>query len=122
MRLTAKSFSRKEEENTNVGGLSCAAQLANFLAKQLTGPNRTLAYRLKAQICSVLILEGRATANGVCADGIVALTIAGERPCRLHIRVCHLWPEAQVIVNKQASLIPAVAPIAEQLAAKETLL
>ena len=90
------------------------AQLSNALAKQLTGPARMMAYQIKAEACSSLILHGGARVNGVRHDGIVALDILVIPSTRLHIRRSHLNKEARRIVGREASVAPVVSSIAER--------
>lgn len=89
------------------------AQRANDLAKELTGPSRAAAYRIKAQACSALILEGAARVNGVRPGGILALDLHGNPPSRLHVRCSHLIPAARRVVDEQAATVPVVAPLGE---------
>jgi hypothetical protein len=97
----------------SLGTLCRVARLSNSLAKQLTGPARTLAYRIKAEACSQLILSGGANVNGVWPTGIVALNLHGNPPSRIHVRRSHLSPEARAAVSHQASSVPAVTRLAE---------
>ena len=48
----------------NLQTLSHVAFLANRLAKQLSGRDRALAYRIKSEALSALIVSGVATVNG----------------------------------------------------------
>ena len=107
---------RKQQHNgggteRSFEALCRVAELANYLAKQLSGPARTLAYRIKAEACSSLILTGGATVNGVWPDGIVALDLASDPPARLHVRKSHLTPAAREALMPQA----ASAPVVERL-------
>jgi hypothetical protein len=99
---------------THLRTLCRVAQLSNALAKQLTGPARIMAYRIKAEACSSLILHGGARVNGVRHDGIVALDILVNPSTRLHIRRSHLNREARQIVGREASVAPGVSSIAQR--------
>jgi len=90
------------------------AALSNCLAKKLSGASRTLAYRIKAEACSSLILHGAASVNGVSAAGIIALDIPGNRLLRLHIRRSHLTAPARAALIRQASTAPVVSNLAER--------
>jgi len=99
-------------------GVSNVALLSNILAKQLTGHHRTLAYRIKAQACSSLILTGNAYVNGVWPEGIVALNLSsGDH--RLHIRRSHLTAKAREIVDRQMETARTVARMKDILNAKK---
>ena len=99
---------------TDFCALCRVAQLSNALAKQLTGPARIMAYRIKAEACSSLILHGGARVNGVRPDGIVALDILVNPATRLHIRRSHLNKEARRIVGREACVAPVVSSIAQR--------
>lgn len=90
--------------------------LANKLAKKLNGPKRSAAYRIKAEACSSLLVQGRAHANGVRADGIIALNISHTH--RIHIRRAHLTVEAQRVLEAQLGSVPTVGPMAERRGAE----
>jgi len=91
---------------------------ANALAKQLAGSHRSSAYRMKAQVLSLLITEGLATVDGV-QNGTVGLTIlAADSRLRLHVPKTALSPAARTIVREQSRTAPAVASLAECLAAR----
>jgi len=98
--------------------LSRVATLSNYLAKQLKGQARTLAYRIKAEACSSLILAGSARVNGIWPDGTVALNLGGDRQARMHIRRSHLTLEAQAMLDQQVCSAPVVARLAEQSGAR----
>ena len=104
-----------QSEPENVVALCRVAQLSNFLAKQLKGPTRTLAYRIKAEACSYLIIAGNASLNGIWPGGIVALDLFGDPPARLHIRRSHLRREAREILDQQTASVPAVARLGESI-------
>jgi hypothetical protein len=94
--------------------LSALAHEANSLAKQLTGPQRSLAYRMKAAACSSLILGGMATVSGMRSNSILCLELLGGRS-RLHVPLAHLLPEARTVARHQASCAPVVGPLSERL-------
>ena len=75
------------------------ARMSNVLAKSLSGPTRTLAYRIKAEACSLLLLAGGATVNSVCPTGIVGLDLSGDPPFRLHVRRSHLNAQARALLE-----------------------
>jgi hypothetical protein len=107
-----------DQENTvfdtgkNCESLCNVAKLSNRLAKRLTGPDRTLAYRIKAEVCSSLIVAGNASVNGVWPGGIIALDLLGG-PLRLHVRRSHLTREARERLDQMARKAPAVARLSE---------
>jgi hypothetical protein len=96
-----------------VAGLCRVAQLSNALAKQLTGSARALAYRIKAEACSLLILSGSASLNGVWPGGIVALDLSGNPASRLHIRRSHLSRQARRALDGQTASVPAVSRLGD---------
>jgi hypothetical protein len=98
------------ETANNLESLRKVAQLSNRLAKMLTGPARALAYRIKAEACSSLILAGVATVNGVWPGGILALDLFGSR---LHVRRSHLTWEARQRLDHMAGRVPTVARLSE---------
>lgn len=107
-----------ESNNQQDAALKNVARLSNVLAKQLTGIHRTLAYRIKAQACSSLIVQGRAAVNGVWPGGIVALDIeSGENSPggRIHIRRAHLSPAAKQIIDRESRSVPAVTRLGDQV-------
>jgi len=112
------STSSEHGESFDGNGVSNVALLSNILAKQLTGQHRTLAYRIKAQACSSLILTGNAYVNGVWPDGIIALNFAGGDH-RIHIRRSHLTRKARQIVDCQLESVPTVARMEDILNAKK---
>ena len=91
------------------------ARLSNVLAKKLTGPAQTLAYRIKAEACSSLLLAGRADMNGVWPGDIVALNVLGNPPSRIHIRRSHLTRQAREIVDRAAGSVPAVSRLGDSV-------
>src|SRR5581483_2110582 len=103
-----------------VSTLRRVVDLSNELAKSLEGPARNLAYRIKAEACSALIVCGVARANGTRGNGIVGLDIEDETPCRVHICRAHLNEAARRILDTQAGLLPAVSPIGERLQHRTT--
>jgi hypothetical protein len=105
------------QSNTHAGQESFyrMARLANLLAKQLDGEARTLAYRIKAEACSSLILEGAARVNGIWPSGIVALDLDGGPRIRLHIPRSHLSRRARRLIDHQAGGAPVVTRLSDQL-------
>jgi hypothetical protein len=105
-------------QNATLESLAQIAKHSNLLAKQLDGSFRLDLYRLKSEACSILLLKRWAVVNGVRADNTLCLTILTEVQVRVHVPRFTLSPEAQVIVREQSRKIPAVASIAEHLAAR----
>jgi len=96
----------------DIDTLSNLARLSNALAKQLTGAPRTLAYRIKAQACSLLLISGHASVTGFWPDGIVSLDLASGKT-RLHIRRSHLTQNARDIVDRRIGSVRAVVRLGE---------
>ena len=97
-------------------GLFFVAKISNFLAKQLAGRNRALAYRIKAESCSALIASGYASVNGLQGNGILGLDIElGNRRYQLHIPLMHLDSAVRADVENQLKYLQAVAPLREQI-------
>ena len=95
------------DTKTNLQALRNVARLSNVLAKQLTGESRSLAYKIKAEAISSLILAGGASMNGMWPDGsIIALDLAGSPTARLHIRRAHLTQEARELLDQQTGSVP----------------
>ena len=104
----------KHESGRQDGRVNALAQLvyfANCLAKQLTGPKRVLAYRIKAAAVSALVLDGAAKPNGIRGNAILSLDILADRPWRFHIPLSHLHPEAQAVLRKSLGSVRAKAPL-----------
>ena len=91
------------DEFVSLNTLRQVARMSNVLAKRLSGPTRTLAYRIKAEACSSLLLAGGATVNSVCPTGIVGLDLSGDPPCRLHVRRSHLSAQARALLGRDSS-------------------
>ncbi len=108
-------MTNQEPANHGHDPLCRVATLSNLLAKQLSGRERTLAYQIKAEALSGLILRGDAWVNGVRPGGIIALSVSGDPPFRVHIRESHLTPAARQEAAQQARIVPTVAPLAESL-------
>ena len=96
------------DTETNLEALRNVARLSNNLAKQVTGAARTLAYKIKAEAISSLIVAGGASMNGIWPGGIIALDLVGIPAARLHIRRSHLTREAREFLDYQAASVPAV--------------
>jgi hypothetical protein len=93
------------------------ASLANRLAKRLDGPSRTAVYQVKADACSLLLVNHWALVDGVRPGGVVGLTILSAARTRVHVPTRSLSAEARAIVRAQSSTAPATAPISDYLAA-----
>jgi hypothetical protein len=78
------------------------ARLSNVLAKQLTGEARTLAYRIKAEACSSLVISGKATLNSVCPGGLLGLDLPGNPPLRIHVKRSHLTQQARARIDRMS--------------------
>ena len=94
------------------------AWLSNALAKQLTGTERALAYQIKAEACSSLIIEGGASVNGIWPNGIIALSLLSDPPSRIHIPRSHLRPDARAAVGNQTMNARVVVRISDGFKAK----
>ncbi len=103
---------QQSEFQPNMASLCRVATLSNSLAHQLTGRARVLAFKIKAEACSSLILNGGAVVNGVWPTGIVALDLLSDPVARVHVPRAHLSPAARVAVIRQASTAPAVSRMA----------
>jgi hypothetical protein len=106
---------RSERPDRNLRTLSQVAHMASSLAKQLTGRDRDLAYRIKAAACSALIVGGAARLNGVRANSILGLDILIDLQSSLHVPLSHLDPQAQALARSQAKSTRTVAPLSECL-------
>ncbi len=107
---------RSEKHDRSLCALSQVAHMANSLAKELTGRDRVLAYRIKAAACSALILGGAANLNGVRANSILGLDILiDSQQSSLHIPLSELEPEARGLVREQAKSTRTVSPLIECL-------
>jgi hypothetical protein len=107
---------RNEEKNDyriSLDVLCRMAKQANFLAKQLSGEARLMAYRIKAEACSCLILQGDATVNGLWPNGILALDLGGNPPSRIHVLRAHLSREARFVVTRQTVGTAAVVRMSD---------
>jgi hypothetical protein len=107
---------RSEKHDRSLCALCQVAHMANSLAKELTGRDRALAYRIKAAACSALIVAGAANLNGVRANSILGLDILIDiQRSALHIPLTELEPEARALVRVQAKSTRTVAPLIECL-------
>lgn len=97
----------------NLEVLRNVATLSNLLAKRLTGETRTLAYRIKAEALSSLIVAGGARMTGIWPSGIIALNLVGNPAARLHIRRSHLTREARKLLDCQAAFVPTVCRLGD---------
>ena len=91
------------------------AKLSNAAAKELTGAGRALAYRIKSEILSTLILEGSASINGVSVNDTLGLNILDDPPFQLHVPLKRLRPKAQAAAKQKLGSVPVVAPLGELL-------
>ena len=98
-------------QQADVRTLSHVAHLANSLAKKLRGPKRADAYHIKDVALSALILDGAVKVNGTRAKAVVGLDILSDPPSRLHIPLSRLQPEAQALLRKCVTSVPAKAPL-----------
>lgn len=88
------------------------AIMANRLAKQLTGINRALAYQIKSEALSTLIVSGVAIPNGFHPDNIVGLDVLYTR---LHCPCSSLSKKAQILVDLGRPSVPRTAPLVDLL-------
>jgi hypothetical protein len=106
--------------NKNLPSYLCrAAKAVNCLAHQLNGAQRSIGFQVKADLISMLLVafdgNGLVRVNGV-REGILGLDIvADEGRVRLHIPLCDLSPDAQLIARRLSSGAPAVGPLADRL-------
>jgi hypothetical protein len=96
----------------NLQTLSHVAFLANRLAKQLSGRDRALAYQIKSEALSALVVSGVATANGIHPDNTLGLDFFSSR---LHCPYSSLTPQAQAMINRRTGSVPRTAPIMDLL-------
>lgn len=96
------------------------AFLANRLAKQLSGPDRALAYQIKSEALSALVVNGAATVNGYRPNNTLGLNFFNSR---LHCPLSSLTTEAQAMIERQSDSIPRTTAFADllSLAARTTL-
>ncbi len=90
------------------------AFLANRLAKQLSGPDRALAYQIKSEALSALVVNGAATVNGYRPNNTLGLNFFNSR---LHCPMSSLTTQAQSVIERQSDSFPRTAPIADLLSA-----
>ena len=96
----------------NMQTLSHVAFLANRLAKQLSGRDRALAYQIKSEALSALVVSRVATVNGLRPDNTLGFDFFSAR---LHCPYSSLTSQAQAIVRREARSAPAVAPLSARL-------
>src|ERR1035438_9778443 len=87
----------------NLQALSRVAFLANRLAKQLSGRDRALAYQIKSEALSALVVSGVATANGLHPDNTLGLDFFSSR---LHCPYSSLTPQAQAKIDRRSGSVP----------------
>ena len=88
----------------------------NSLAKQLSGPQRAAAYRLKAATISALVLLGAVRVNGRREKNTFSLDIlAADRRVQIHCVLRDLLPGAQTEILRQAEGAHVVAPLADRI-------
>src|SRR5713226_7314667 len=92
----------------NLQTLSHVAFLANRLAKQLSGRDRALAYQIKSQALSALVVSGVATVNGRHPDNTLGIDFFSSR---LHCPYSRLTPQAQSMIDRRSWPVPATTPI-----------
>ncbi len=106
--------------DVRLGILSSALRRTNRLAKELEGRQRGEEYQVKADLLSLLVLEGRVRANGVRADGKVCLDIFPDSPHQRRIHACtkNLHHEARLALEEQLSSVAVKCSIREHLESK----
>lgn len=109
------SSRRTAAPSENLKALSHVALLANRLAKQLSGRDRAIAYQIKSEALSALVVSGAANPNGIRPDKTVGLDFFGSR---LHCPLSNLSPDAQALIGRCDS-IPATAPLADLLTSSQ---
>jgi len=93
---------------------------SNDLAKKLTGPARLLAYRVKGESLSFLVLlSANVRVSGIRPGGIYAVDLFGDQTFRFHICRSHLTREARQRLDRMAYGAPAVARLSEVYRRKE---
>src|SRR3977135_4119734 len=96
--------------------LSHIAFLANRLAKQLSGRDRALAYQIKSEALSALVVSGVATANGHHPDNTLGLDFFSSR---LHCPYSSLTPQAKSMIDRRSGSIPRTTPMVDLLSPTE---
>ncbi len=100
------------DQTENLRTLSNVAFLANRLAKRISGRDRTLAYQIKADALSALVVSGVATANGLHPDNTLGLDFFNSR---LHSPYSSLTPQAQAMIGRRFRSVPRTVPIIDLL-------
>jgi hypothetical protein len=98
----------------NLQTLGHVAFLANRLAKQLSGKDRAVAYQIKSEALSALVVSGVATANGLRPDNTLGLDFFNSR---LHCPYSSLTVQAQTMIDRRSGSIPRTAPMIDLLSA-----
>lgn len=96
--------------------LGHVAFLANRLAKQLSGRERALAYQIKAQALSALVVGGVATVNGRHTDNTLGIDVFNSR---LHCPYSSLTSQAQSLVDRRTRSLRQTTPMVDLLSPAE---
>lgn len=107
-----KNFYNTTDHTETLQTLSHVAFLANRLAKQLSGRERTLAYQIKSEALSALVVSGVATANGIHPDNTLGLDFFSSR---LHCPYSSLTPQAQAKIDRGSAPVPRTVPMIDVL-------
>ena len=111
-KLSARSGSTNRADGAvALHSLCQVALLANRLAKQLSGRDRALAYQIKSEALSALVVSGAANANGMRPDNTVGLDFFGSR---LHCPLSNLTPQAHAIIERSGR-IPTTTRLSDLL-------
>jgi hypothetical protein len=109
MTQTANNCGEQSDDLRTLGRL---AFLANRLAKNLSGPDRAIAYRIKSEALSALVVNGIATVNGYRPNNTLGLDFFDSR---LHCPLSSLTAHAQSVIRQQAGSFSRTAPMADLL-------
>jgi hypothetical protein len=88
---------------------------ANLLAKELAGPARAKAYRIKDHAINALILLGLVRVNGAAANGVLGLDILCGSGYRLHVPRAALSSEAKAVIEDEAAYAHVVTSLSDYL-------
>jgi hypothetical protein len=111
-----KNFNNTTDHAESLQTLSNIAFLANRLAKQLSGRERALAYQIKSEALSALVMNGVATVNGFHPDNTLGLDFFNSR---LHCPYSSLTPQAQSMIDRRSGSIPRTTPMVDLLSPAE---
>jgi hypothetical protein len=114
--LNGCSSSNSTNQVEQLQTLACIAFLANRLAKQLAGRDRALAYEIKSQALSALVVSGVATVNGHRPDNTLGLDFFNTR---LHCPYSSLTHQAQSLIGRRSWSVPRTTPMADLLNLEE---